>query len=138
MNEKKQSCSDPKEYLMQYGAAMRRTRAISDHLAELRAVCEQLRTEDGHRIALDKAVADLVDTQQAVSEEVVKLCKLETEISCMIGSMPEPYRTLLYERYINGKTWEQIAVDMNYSYRGVTKMHGRALQAVKECIEVPT
>lgn len=127
-----------KEYLMQYNAAMRRTRAISDHLAELRSVCEQLRTEDGHRIALDKAVAELVDTERKTAAEVVRLCKLETEIACTIDRMPEPYRTLLYERYINGKTWEKIAVDMNYSYRGVTKMHGRALQAVKECIEVPT
>ena len=52
-----------KEYLMQYREAMRRTQAITVHLAELRAVCEQLRTEDGHRVALDKAVADLVDTE---------------------------------------------------------------------------
>lgn len=128
----------PKEYLQQYSDAMRRTRAISDHIAELRAMCEQLRTEDGHRVALDAAVAELVDTEQRVSAEVAQLCKLETEIACTIDRMPEPYRTLLYERYINGKTWEQIAVDMHYSYRGVTKMHGRALLAVKECIEVPT
>lgn len=128
----------PKEYLQQYSDAMRRTRAISDHIAELRAMCEQLRTEDGHRVALDAAVAELVDTEQRVSAEVAQLCKLETEIACTIDRMREPYRTLLYERYINGKTWEQIAVSMNYSYRGVTKMHGRALQSVKECIEVPT
>lgn len=128
----------PKEYLQQYGAAMRRIRAISDHLAELRAVAENLRTEDGHRVELDAAVANLVDTERQVSSEVAKLCKLETEIACTIDRMQEPYRTLLYERYINGKTWEQIAVDMHYSYRGVTKMHGKALQAVKECIEVPT
>lgn len=127
-----------KEYMQQYGQAMRRTRAISDHLAELRALCEQLRTEDGHRVALDAAVANLVDTERKTAAEVTRLCKLETEIACTIDRLPEPYRTLLFERYINGKTWEQIAADMHYSYRGVTKMHGKALQAVKECIEVPT
>ena len=123
---------------MQYTHAKRRENALSDHMAELRAMCEQLRTEDGHRIALDAAVAELVDTEKKVQAEVAQLCRIEVEISCIIGRMQEPYRTLLYERYINVKTWEQIAVDMNYSYRGVTKMHGRALQAVKECIEVPT
>ena len=127
-----------KEYLQQYGQAMRRTRAISDHLAELRAIAENLRTEDGHRVELDAAVANLVDTERKTVAEITRLCRIETEVSCTIGRMPEPYRTLLYERYINGKTWEQIAVDMHYSYRGVTKMHGKALQAVKECIEVPT
>lgn len=127
-----------KEYMQQYGQAMRRTRAISDHLAELRALCEQLRTEDGHRVALDAAVANLVDAERKTAAEVTQLCRIETEVSCTIDRLPEPYRTLLFERYINGKTWEQIAVDMHYSYRGVTKMHGKALQAVKECIEVPT
>lgn len=127
-----------KEYLMQYRQAAARLHAISDHIAELRAVCEQLRTEDGHRIALDRAVAELVDASENAAAEVTRLCRLETEIACTIDRLPEPYRTLLFEHYINGKTLEQVAVDMHYSYRGVTKMHGRALQAVKECIEVPT
>lgn len=126
----------PKEYLQQYSDAMRRTRAISDHIAELRAMCEQLRTEDGHRVALDAAVAELVDTEQRVSAEVAHLCKLETEIACTIDRMREPYRTLLYERYINGKTWEQIAVVMNYSYQHIVHyLHPKALNAVKHLIE---
>lgn len=127
-----------KEYLQQYGQAMRRTHAISDHLAELRAVCEQLRTEDGHRVALDAAVAELVDAERKVSDEVAQLCRIEAEVSCTIGRMSEPYRTLLYERYINGKTWEQIAVCMNYSYRHTTKLHGAALRIVKDVLECPT
>ena len=127
----------PKEYLQQYGAAMRRTRAISDHLAELRAIAENLRTEDGHRVELDAAVANLVDTERKVSAEVAKLCQLETEIACTIDRMQEPYRTLLYERYINGKTFEQIAVALNYSYRQATRIHGNALNLVKDVLECP-
>ena len=123
-----------KEYLMQYRDAMRRTHAISDHIAELRAVCEQLRTEDGHRVALDKAVAELVDTQEKVQAEVVRLTRLEAEVACTIDRAAEPYRTLLYERYINGKTWEQIAVSMNYTYRRVTQLHGAALLLVEQII----
>lgn len=121
-----------KEYLQQYREAVRRTEAISDHLAELRATCEQLRTEDGQRVALDKAVAALVDAQEQTAAEITQLCKLETEIACTIDAAQEPYRTLLYERYINGKTWEQIAVAMNYSYRRVLQLHGSALLAVTE------
>ena len=127
-----------KEYLMQYTHAKRRENALSDHIAELRAMCEQLRTEDGHRIALDAAVAELVDTEQKVSAEVTQLCRIEVEIDCIISRMPEPYHTLLLERYINGKTWEQIAVALNYSYRQTTRMHGAALIAVKHVLECPT
>lgn len=132
------TAKEAKAYLMQYRQAAARLHAISDHIAELRSTAEQLRTEDGHRIALDRAVAELVDASENAAAEVAQLCRLEAEIACTIDRLSEPYRTLLFERYINGKTWEQVAVDMHYSYRGVTKMHGRALQAVKECIEVPT
>lgn len=125
----------PKEYLMQYNQAKRRTRAISDHIAELRSMCEQLRTEDGHRVALDAAVADLVDAQRKVSSEVAQLCRIETEVACTIDRMPEPYRTLLYERYINGKTWEQIAVAMDYSYVHIVhRLHPQALRAIENAL----
>jgi hypothetical protein len=127
-----------KEYLMQYREAMHRTQAITDHLAELRAVCEQLRTEDGHRIALDKAVAELVDAEAKTAAEIDRLTELEAEIIGTIGRVPEPYATLLYERYINGKTWEQVAVDMHYSYRHTTKLHGAALARMKDVLECPT
>jgi DNA-directed RNA polymerase specialized sigma subunit len=127
-----------KEYLMQYRDAMRRTQAISDHLTELRAVCEQLRTEDGRRVALDAAVAELVDTEAKTTAAIERLTALETEIIGAISHMPDPYQTLLYERYINGKTWEQVAVQMNYSYRHTTKLHGAALARLKDVLECPT
>lgn len=125
----------PKEYLMRYIQAKRREHAISDHISELRAMCEQLRTEDGHRVALDTAVAELVDAEQKASSEVALLCRIEAEVSCTIDRMPEPYRTLLYERYINGKTWEQIAVTMNYSYVHIVhRLHPQALIKIENAL----
>ena len=132
------TAKEAKAYLMQYRQAAARLHAISDHIAELRAVCEQLRTEDGHRIALDKAVAELVDAGEKAAAEITQLCRVECEISCTIDRVPEPYRTLLYERYINDKTWEQVAVRMNYSYRHTTKLHGTALNILKDVLECPT
>lgn len=123
-----------KEYLMQYRESMRRTQAITEHLAELRAVCEQLRTEDGHRVALDKAVADLVDAEAKTAAEVDRLTALEAEIIGAIDRVQEPYRTLLYERYVNGLTFEKIAVRMNYSWRQTIRLHGQALQYAQDVI----
>ena len=124
-----------KDYLMQYRDAMRRTQAISDHIAELRSTAEQLRTEDGHRIALDRAVAELVDASENAAAEVTRLCRTECDVRCVIEHVPEPYHTLLYQRYINGKTFEQIAVDMHYSWRQIVRIHGQALQYAQNVIE---
>lgn len=126
-----------KEYLMQYRDAMRRAKAIADHIDDLRAMCEQLKTEDGHKVELDKAVAELVDAQNRAKLEVDRLTALEQEIVQTISHTDEPYRTLLYERYINGKTFEQIAVMLNYSYRQTTRIHGNALNIVKDVLECP-
>lgn len=124
-----------KEYLMQYREAMRRTKAIAAHIAELRAVCEQLRTEDGRRIALDKAVAALVDAQEKAQSEITRLAGLEDEILYTLSRIQEPYRTLLFERYINGNTFEQIAVRMHYSWRQIIRLHGQALCIVQNVME---
>lgn len=46
-----------------------------------------------------------------------------------IDAMPtgEAPKTLLHYRYILGYTWERIAVEMNYSFRHVLRLHGEAL-----------
>lgn len=43
-------------------------------------------------------------------------------------------RTLLIERYVNGKTWERICMDMKYSWKQVHRIHGAALQAIEPFI----
>lgn len=124
-----------KEYLMQYRDAMRRAKAIADHIDDLRAMCEQLKTEDGHKVELGKAVAELVDAQERAKAEVDRLTALEQEIVQTIERIVEPYQTLLYERYINGKTFEQIAVYMTYSWRQIIRLHGQALRIAQDVIE---
>ena len=43
----------------------------------------------------------------------------------------DKFRLLLRYRYINGWTFEQIAVQMNYAYRNVTRLHGKAINLIK-------
>lgn len=38
------------------------------------------------------------------------------------------YAKLLYKKYCKLEHWEQIAIDMGYSYRYTLKMHGKALE----------
>ena len=44
----------------------------------------------------------------------------------------EEYYSILFSRYIEKKTFEVIATEMNYSYRNITRLHGRALKAFEE------
>lgn len=137
----------PKEYLLQYRDAVRRATAAQDHLDELRAMAERITPNYGgsgggtHQTGdkLGAAVAKLVDAESRVSDELELLEATEREVIGTIDKITDgTLHTLLYERYINGKTWEQIAVALNYSYRQTTRMHGAALIAVKHVLECPT
>lgn len=37
------------------------------------------------------------------------------------------YEQILYKRYCQSKKWEEIALEMNYTYQWVCKLHDRAL-----------
>ena len=135
-----------KEYLQQYRNAVRKVSAAQDHLDELRAMATRITPNYGgegggtHQTGdkLGAAVARIMDAESRVSDELELLEATEREVIMTISSVQDgTLSTLLYERYVNGKTWEQIAVCMNYSYRQITRMHGAALSAVKYVLECP-
>lgn len=132
-----------KEYLQQYRDAVRKVSAAQDHLDELRAMATRITpnysSENGgtHQTGdkLGAAVARIVDAESRVSDELEYLEATEREVIRVINGVQNgTLSTLLYERYINGKTWEQIAVQLNYSWRQTCRLHGAALQAVKDAI----
>ena len=127
-----------KEYLSQYSECMTRVKEISRHLQELRDIAEGLRDEAGQRVALDKAVSELVDAQEEAAAEIDRLNKLSADVLGAIDSVSSgTYRSLLYNRYILGMTWEQVAVDMGYSYvHLVNRLHKLALADLQKKLKM--
>lgn len=59
-----------------------------------------------------------------------KLIDMRIEAKAMIAMVPEgKQQAVLYARYINCEEWEQIAAGLHYSWKGIFKLHGRALQS---------
>ena len=55
-----------------------------------------------------------------------------SEIIEAIGEVgDESLQRLLWMRYVHGASFEEVAVDMGYSYRHVVRLHGDALQKIK-------
>lgn len=66
---------------------------------------------------------------EKVNVEWDKLIDMRNAAKDLIGAMPDPmHRAVLYARYINGQRWEDIAMDMHYSWKGIFKLHGQALR----------
>lgn len=77
------------------------------------------------------AVAKIVDLQAEINRDIDLLVDLKCEMVKVIKNVEHSeYQTLLELRYLCFKTWEQIAVDMNYSIDNVYRIHRKALCAV--------
>ena len=85
---------------------------------------------------LAATVAKIVDLKKALREELDEYISLKAEAIRLINSMPDcRHRLVLMHRYINGQTWEQIAVEMHYTYQWVHVLHGRALREFEKVME---
>ena len=79
-------------------------------------------------------VVKIVDLQHEINDDIDRLGDLKREIITVIKSVDDPeYQILLELRYLCFKTWEQIAVEMNYRVRNLYNLHDEALK----CVRVP-
>lgn len=76
--------------------------------------------------------------QKQLSQQVMDLMEYKEQVRQKLDRLKEPnHMDLLYKRYFEFKEWVAIAQEMHYSYRGILKLHGRALQEYeKECTQV--
>ena len=105
-------------------------------LNELRAVILTLRASSLSEHVSGSKNSDTADKyirleayMEKVNAEWDKLIDMRNAAKDLIGAMPDPmHRAVLYARYINGQRWEDIAMDMHYSWKGIFKLHGQALR----------
>ena len=77
------------------------------------------------------AVCKIIDLQEEINKDIDRLVDLKREIMGVIKAVPNvEYQTILEKRYLCFITWEQIAVDMNYSMQHIHRMHSAALKEI--------
>ena len=85
---------------------------------------------------LGDAVAKIVDLQEEINQKIDRFVDMKREISMVLEKVQDPDQVkVLHKRYFEYKPWERIACEMNYSFRNVCYIHGKALQAVQEILE---
>lgn len=73
--------------------------------------------------------ARLINLREAYDAKLDQAVQAIAEIEQLIGTLSDPVeRRLIRCRYLEGKTWEQVCIEMNYSWRQVHRIHGRALE----------
>lgn len=65
---------------------------------------------------LETAIDRATKLEQQISDEIIAMSEAQQALVEKIERLPEPYSTVLINRYIHLLRLEKIAVDMNYSY----------------------
>ena len=136
---------DAKKYLRQIEILDRRITAkveerqnVLDMLLRITPVMRDT-TSGGGSAGHDKmenGVVKLTGYEEEISADIDKLVELKREISEVIDRVENPKRrAVLRFRYINYKSSEQIAVDMDMTERNIYHIHRKALRDVGKILE---
>ena len=128
-----------KEYLNQAYRLDQRIRSKQEQISalnDLATSCSASMTgmprnpnKGGSRMA--DAVCKIVDLQDSIAADMQELVELKAEIISTIKAVDcIEYQLILEKRYISGKSWPEIAVDLGYKMRHLYKLHDEALAAV--------
>lgn len=124
-----------KEYLKEYIYSIRKERRLKEQIEELRS--QQMFPSVNHdgmpqgnaHSDLSGYVARLDALISQLEHEQAMAVRQYKEIHDRIYQMQDgAEKEVLIRRYLMGRTWEQIAVEMDYNYRWVLRLHGRALK----------
>lgn len=89
---------------------------------------ERVQTTPDHD-KLGMAYVKIEEMETRLDEMIDEYVGKKNKIISQIDSMDnESSYDVLFSRYIEKKTFEKIATDMNYSFRQVTRLHGKALK----------
>lgn len=90
----------------------------------------------GNQDKLGDAVAKIIDLQTEINEAVDAYVDKKREVSRTLEQIQDADQVaVLHKRYFLCEPWEQIACEMNMTYRNVCYIHGKALDAAKELLE---
>ena len=133
----------PKKYLQQirlYDARIDTKLEDLHHLKEMATKITPVLKDDvvsggGNQDKLGDAMAKIIDLEAEINRDVDRYVNAKQEISATLEKISDPDQLkVLHQRYVQYKTWEQIAYDTGFSYRWVCTLHGRALQEIEKIL----
>lgn len=126
-----------KQYLRQLRRLDNIVQSKLDQLESLKNLAERITQvpkdmavqESRYDDKLSELIPKIIDLENEIRRNVEKLLDLKLKITHQINSLDnDEYKLLLMLRYLNFKTWEEIAVEMGYTYQWIHVLHGRALK----------
>lgn len=126
---------EKKAYLSGYKAGLLEIEQLEEEIRRLGAQAEGMRSMGGGVAGssgdnpMQACIDQMLEFQRMLTERLAENMKLRGSIENSIAAVEDAkLRLLLRYRYIEGMTFEEIAVRMFYSYMQICRLHGQALE----------
>lgn len=128
-----------KEYLEQYQLIEARVRILQAEVERIRTDAEGMQINldgmpkgSGRGSKFENLAIQLAECETKLQGELSTLWRHRMGIVESLNRLDDhKHQTLLYARYIEGKTWETIAYEMGITWRHCYRLHGHALQKLE-------
>ena len=133
-----------KEYLSQALWLDQRINTKLEQLATLRSLAmkvtanqtaEKVSGGKDVKSPMANTIAKIVDLEREINGDIDRLVGLKAEIQETISQVSDVISQILLElRYVNGKTWDEIANVLGFARSWVLRLHGVALKEIEDKI----
>jgi DNA-directed RNA polymerase specialized sigma subunit len=79
---------------------------------------------------IDDAISKYTEEVIKSEKELSRLLIIMKQIEALVEVIEQPYRNVLYFKYINGLSIEEIAVKMNYSPQRIYQLHDIGIKKI--------
>ncbi len=81
---------------------------------------------------LSRYIEQMANLEEWIDDKRNELLDKQSKITEAINALDdEDECTIMTEKYLNGKTWEQVSEDNGFAWRTMHRIHGRALKKIK-------
>lgn len=143
----RQICEDPKAFLLQGRKAKELIAAKRERIDSWRRLAESITVTlkpdggsapGGYKQSLvENAACNIVDLENEILSEIAELVGIERDIREAINLfvVDDRYKAVLELRYLNGYSWRSIGSRLYYGEDWVCRLHGSALQELRQNAE---
>lgn len=83
---------------------------------------------NGSQDRLGETMVKIIDLQHEINNKIDEYVDRKLEAIRLINKLEDDISiNILIQRYINYKSWDEIAVSLSYTRQGIIKKHGKAL-----------
>lgn len=138
MDQEKNPNEEKKEYLKSYKKTRNRLNSLELQLEQIRIDIVHVRASQGNGMPrahentdLSQYMQQIGDLEEQIDDMRMELLDKQIKITSAIKALDDDDEcTVMTEKYLNGKTWEQVAEDNGFAWRTMHRIHGKALKKI--------